>query len=144
MSVPVRRWVACATRDVVRAGTTRGAASCPACRGASLGVAQGTLGRAEHSRGRGSTADSPRGRTPEGYVGDACRAGDVASETRVRRCRRSAPNLIQVHLFKNAKLQKVATTLKIPKNRSCRGYIDLQLLQRASYVLINRFVRKSC
>jgi hypothetical protein len=129
---------------VAHAGTTRGAASCPARCGASLGVAQGTLGQAEHSRGRGSTADSPRVRTPEGYAGDACRAGDVACETRTRRRRRSAPNLIQVHLFKYAKLQKVATKLKISKNRSCRGDLDLQLSQRVSYALINRFVGKSC
>jgi hypothetical protein len=142
--VPARRRVACAARVVARAGTTRGAASCPARRGVSLGVAQGTLGWAEHSRRRGSTTDSPRGRTPEGYAGNACRAGDVACETRTRRRRRSAPNLIQVHLFKNAKLQKVATKLKISKNRSCRGDLDLQLSQRASYVLINRFVGKSC
>jgi hypothetical protein len=138
--VPVRRRVACAARVVARAGTTRDAASCPARRGASQGVAQGILGREEHSRGRESAADSPRGRTPEGYAGNACRAGDVTCETRARRRRRSVPNLIQVHMFKNAKLQKVATKLKISKNRSCIGDIDLQLSQRASYVLINRFV----
>jgi hypothetical protein len=32
--------------------------------------------------------------------------------------------------------------LKISKNKSCRGVIDLQLSQRVSYVLINGFVAR--
>jgi hypothetical protein len=39
--------------------------------------------------------------------------------------------------LRNCKLQKVSTNLKISKNKSCRGAIDLQLSQRATYVLIN-------
>jgi hypothetical protein len=46
-------------------------------------------------------------------------------------------------VFKIIKLQEVSTYLKIFKNKSCRGAIDLQLSQRASYVLINRFVAKT-
>jgi hypothetical protein len=45
------------------------------------------------------------------------------------------------------KLQKVPTYLKISKNKSCRGAIDLQLSQRATYVLINGLsgnVGRSC
>jgi hypothetical protein len=41
----------------------------------------------------------------------------------------------------------VATKLKISKNKSCRGAIDLQLSQRATYVLINGLsgnVGRSC
>jgi hypothetical protein len=41
----------------------------------------------------------------------------------------------------------VATKLKISKKQSCRGAIDLQLSQRATYVLINRLpgnVGQSC
>jgi hypothetical protein len=50
-------------------------------------------------------------------------------------------------VFKFSKLQKVSTNLKISKNKSCRGAIDLQLSQRETYVLINGFsgnVGQSC
>jgi hypothetical protein len=33
----------------------------------------------------------------------------------------------------------MSTHLKSSKNKSCRGAIDLQLSQRATYVLLNRF-----
>jgi hypothetical protein len=49
--------------------------------------------------------------------------------------------------FKITKLPKVSTHLKFSKNKSCRGVIDLQLSQRATYVLINRLsgnVGRSC
>jgi hypothetical protein len=45
--------------------TVRGTTSWPVSCGAYLGVAQGTQGRAEHPRGRGSTMEPPRGRTLE-------------------------------------------------------------------------------
>jgi hypothetical protein len=50
-------------------------------------------------------------------------------------------------VFKITKLQKVSTNLKISENKSCRRAIDLQLSQRATYVLINRLsgsVSRSC
>jgi hypothetical protein len=36
------------------------------------------------------------------------------------------------------------TKLEIPKNKSCRGDIELQLSQRVTYFLINGFVGKTC
>jgi hypothetical protein len=42
-----------------------------------------------------------------------------------------------IQFFEITKLQKLSTNLKNSKNKSCRGAIDLQLSQRASYVLIN-------
>jgi hypothetical protein len=44
---------------------------------------------------------------------------------------------ICVSFFEITKLQKVSTYSKISKNKSCRGAINLQLSQSASYVLIN-------
>jgi hypothetical protein len=60
-----------------------------------------------------------------------------------RRCRQS-PVLFRLSLFEIARLQKLWTKLKFSKNKSCRGAIDLQLSQRASYIFINRFVGKTC
>jgi predicted ABC-type sugar transport system permease subunit len=51
--------------------------------------------------------------------------------------------VFHVHAFEQSKLQKVITKSKISENKSCRGAIDLQLSQRASYVLIDGFVEKS-
>jgi hypothetical protein len=48
--------------------------------------------------------------------------------------------VFHVHAFEYSKLQKVITKSKISKNKSCRRAIDLQLSQRASYVLIDGFV----
>jgi hypothetical protein len=56
-------------------------------------------------------------------------------------------SLIRLGLFEIAKLQNVPTKSKISEKKSCRGAIDLQLSQRASYVLINRLpgnVDRSC
>jgi hypothetical protein len=53
------------------------------------------------------------------------------------RRRRPSPVLFRLSLFEIAKLQKSSTNLKISKNKGCRGAIDLQLSQRATYVLIN-------
>jgi hypothetical protein len=55
--------------------------------------------------------------------------------------------LFHLRIFENAKLEKVTTNLKISKNKSCRGAIDLQLSQRTTYVLINSLsgnVGRSC
>jgi hypothetical protein len=55
--------------------------------------------------------------------------------------------LFHLSVFAKAKLEKVTTNLKISKNKSCRGSIDLQLSQRATYVLINGLsgnVGRSC
>jgi hypothetical protein len=60
-----------------------------------------------------------------------------ARKGRLRRRSASVPILIGFALFEKAKLQKVSTNLKISKKQSCRGAIDLQLSQRATYVLIN-------
>jgi hypothetical protein len=59
----------------------------------------------------------------------------------------ATPLLFHLSVFAKAKLEKVTTNLKISKNKSCRGTIDLQLSQRASYVLINHLsgnVGRSC
>jgi hypothetical protein len=53
------------------------------------------------------------------------------------RRRRQSLVLFRLSLFEIAKLQKLSTNLKISKNKSCRGAIDLQLSQRATYVLIS-------
>jgi hypothetical protein len=60
------------------------------------------------------------------------RARDAAWELRRRR---PSPVLFRLCLLEIAKLQKLSTNLKISKNKSCRGAIDLQLSRRATYVL---------
>jgi hypothetical protein len=60
------------------------------------------------------------------------------------RPRRHRPFQFRDSIFEITKLQKVSTYSKISKNKSCRGVIDLQLSQRATYVLINGFVWKTC
>jgi hypothetical protein len=76
--------------------------------------------------------------------------GRRGQTTRVRgRGVASAQRLFQFRepVFKITKLQKVSTNLKISKNKSCRGSIDLQLSQRDTYVLINGLsgnVGRSC
>jgi hypothetical protein len=55
--------------------------------------------------------------------------------------------LFHLSVFANAKLEKVTINLKISKNKSCRGAIDLQLSQRATCVFINGLsgnVGRSC
>jgi hypothetical protein len=63
--------------------------------------------------------------------------GRARARSRACRRRRRVPVLFHLRRFENAKLPKVATKLKITKNKSCRGDIDLQLSQRVTYVLIN-------
>jgi hypothetical protein len=65
-------------------------------------------------------------------------------DTTTRTCARASatsmspdPILFRDSVFKIMKLQKVSSYLKISKNKSCRGAIDLQLSQRVTYVLIN-------
>jgi hypothetical protein len=71
----------------------------------------------------------PRGReSPAAHAGATRRARDAGGCTQI---------LFQVPVFENALLQKEPTNLKISKNKSCRGAIDLQFSQRAMYVLIN-------
>jgi hypothetical protein len=90
----------------------------------------------------GSTMTSPR----HPYTG-ATRGQHVANAVRVRARHSGArhsdvgdSNQFRDSVFEFTKLQKVPTNFKISKNKSCRGALDLQLSQRASYVLINRFV----
>jgi hypothetical protein len=75
----------------------------------------------------------------------------VAPRARARvaaqRRQRSGPFSSCLAMFKNKKLQFLEYNLKISKNKSCRGAIDLQLSQRATYVLINGLpgnVDRSC
>jgi hypothetical protein len=78
------------------------------------------------------------GRTPEAWA--TSRSG-----ARVRASRHQFQ--LRFAFFQIAKLQKVPTKLKISKKQSCRGAIDLQLSQRATYVLINGLpgnVGRSC
>jgi hypothetical protein len=51
--------------------------------------------------------------------------------------------LFRSAFIKIAELQILECNLKISKNKSCRGAIELQLSQRASYVLINVFMAKT-
>jgi hypothetical protein len=81
-----------------------------------------------------SKAGKPRGR-----------CSPNARETRcVRWQRRPSQVLFCLSLFEIVKLQKLSTNSKISKNKSCRGAKDLQLSQRATDVLTNRFVGESC
>jgi hypothetical protein len=108
--------------------------------------------RTRKTRGGGSTAaPGPQRRTPGVRTLDfsasatwACRRTRVRARARARRRRRRVPALFHLPRFENAKLPKVATKLKISKSRSCRGTTGLQLSQRATYVLLNRFVGKTC
>jgi hypothetical protein len=63
---------------------------------------------------------------------------DTGARALARRRRRPSEVLFRLSLFEIAKLQKSSTNLKISKKQSCRGAIDLQLSQKATYVLINR------
>jgi hypothetical protein len=79
------------------------------------------------------------------------RGRHVVNAVRVRARRSEArhsdvgdSNQFRNSVFEYTKLQKVSTNFQIARNKSCRGAIDLQLSQRVSYVLINRFVGKSC
>jgi hypothetical protein len=93
-----------------------------------------------------STAETPRPSvhrtrvwSPRGRDAADARAGAAALRRR--------PFLFRGPALEITKLQKLSTNLKISKNKSCRGAIDLQLSQRASYVLINRLsgnVGRSC
>jgi hypothetical protein len=83
-------------------------------------------------------------RRVQGLYAGVCEARRVArrrwraserSGARPRRRRRH--NSFRDPVFEFTKLQKVPTYLKISKNKICRGAIDLQLSQRATYVLIN-------
>jgi hypothetical protein len=79
-------------------------------------------------------------RTPRG------RRGNGAALWSARR-RRPAVFLFHLPVFEIAKLQKLSTKLKISQKQSCRGAVDLQLSQRATYVLINGLpgnVDRSC
>jgi hypothetical protein len=103
-----------------------------------LGAVQWAWGRAERPRRRRSTVEPPRGRTPEAWA--ASRSG-----ARVRTSRHQFQ--LRLAFFQIAKLQKVPTKLKISKKQSCRWAIDLQLSQRATYLLINGLsgnVGRSC
>jgi hypothetical protein len=74
------------------------------------------------------------------------RIWNARARTRARR-RCPAQVLFRLGLFEIAKLQKSSTNSKISKKQSRRGAIDLQLSQRATYVLINRLPRnvgRSC
>jgi hypothetical protein len=67
---------------------------------------------------------------------------DTGARALARRRRRPSEVLFRLSLFEIAKLQKSSTNLKISKKQSCRGAIDLQLSQKATYVLINRLPGK--
>jgi hypothetical protein len=78
-------------------------------------------------------------------VADGTSAALWSARMRVRR--RGEPFYFAQHFFKNAELQFLEYNLKFSEKQSCRGAIDLQLSQRASYVLINRWpgnVDRSC
>jgi hypothetical protein len=83
---------------------------------------------------------------PEGpYTGGGARStwqrslgGTALWSASARECRARRQFQFRVALFQIAKLQKVSTNFKISKDKSCRRAIDLQLSQRATYVLINR------
>jgi hypothetical protein len=96
--------------------------------GLSLGAVYGGKARRRPHGGPRSTTKLSRlpyaGRTRGCHVAGAATAS-------------TALLLFHLSVFANAKLEKVTTNLKISKNKSCRGVIDLQLSQRATYALIN-------
>jgi hypothetical protein len=109
---------------------------------------QGRL-RAVYGRKRGGGPTVERESTAEAsgrsYVEDCSVQRVVVLDTGARTL--ASQVLFRLSLFEIAKLEKVTTNLKISKNKCCRGTIDLQLSQRASYVLINRLsgnVGRSC
>jgi hypothetical protein len=77
---------------------------------------------------------TPEGRADATWPARPQRAHDVQGAATAS----AALLLFHLSVFTNAKLEKVTTNLKISKNKSFRGAIDLQLSQRATYVLINR------
>jgi hypothetical protein len=111
--------------------------------------------RAVYARKRGGGPTVERESTAEAsgrsYVEDCSvqrvAVPDTGPHALARRRRRPSQVLFRLSLFEIAKLEKVTTNLKISKNKSCRGTIDLQLSQKASYVLINHLsgnVGRSC
>jgi hypothetical protein len=78
-------------------------------------------------------------KTPRRPYAGVKRGSHVAGAVQTRWARRRRPSqvLFRLSLFEIAKLQKSSTNSKISKNKSCREAIDLQLLQRVAYVLIN-------
>jgi hypothetical protein len=100
----------------------------------------------EENKGGGTTVHGPprRDRGSVRRSAEVTTRGGQALGSHTCTTREWRPTLFSFHLpgFKNPKLQKVPTKLKFSKNRSCRETIDLQLSQRASYVLINGFVGK--
>jgi hypothetical protein len=127
----------------VRAGQAGGHLACVMCvraRQAAAGVGSVHRGKARrrahglgvvHSDDFDVSVHRHNARKPRGRRGlDAC-------ATRwARRRRRQSPVLFRLSLFEIAKLQKLSTNLKISKNKSCRGAINLQLSQSATYVLM--------
>jgi hypothetical protein len=87
----------------------------------------------------GSTTTSPRhpytGAMQGRHVANAVRGVRTTLWSATQRRRRLKS--ISRFSFRNYKTPKVSTNLKISKNKSYRGAIDLQLSQRATYVLIN-------
>jgi hypothetical protein len=65
--------------------------------------------------------------------------GVVLWSTGTRECLCRLRFKIAVATFEIAYLKKVSTYSKISKTKSCRGAIDQQLLQKATYVWINGF-----
>jgi hypothetical protein len=79
--------------------------------------------------------------------GDAWRGGLGRARDAAQRRWRSGLFSFRLAGFKDVKLDFLEYNLKISKNKSCRGDIDLQLSQRATYVLINGLsvnVERSC
>jgi hypothetical protein len=95
-------------------------------------------GAAAAGRNRGSWLEWAVGKWPGVSPGAAGVAACTTHWSKARRHRR--PNSNRDSVFKISKLHKMPTKLENSKNKSCRGAIDLQLSQRVTYVLINRFM----
>jgi hypothetical protein len=85
-------------------------------------------------------------RTPEPADGDAWRRG--LGRCRAPECEGTSAGarhqfLFHLALFRIVKLQILEHNSKIPKYKSCRETIGLQLSQRVTYVLVNRLTGKT-
>jgi hypothetical protein len=110
-------------------------------RGFAPGRSAGDLG----SGGALTKVQVHRGAPKGQYTGGGARGtwrrglgGTALWSASARECRARRQFQFRLALFQIAKLQRVSTNFKISKNKSCRRAIDLQLSQRATYVLINR------
>jgi hypothetical protein len=105
-----------------------------------LGAAYGRLfGRRPHGVTQSTAGTSRRPYTGGSQVGHVAGAAKTAPHSGARVPARRQFSFRSA-FFQIAKLQKLSTNLKISKNKSCRGAIDLQLSQKGNICFYQRFV----